>query len=567
MAIRCFLSRLTLVLAAALLLLAAQERAGPAFAAEFTVTWGATDAVDTNPGDGVCDDGAGNCPLRAAIMEANALPGHDTIDQAGINAVLSIPGAGEDASATGDLDVTDDLTIDGGAAGFIIRGMNSDRVLHVIGSDTELTLEVGDIQSGNAGAEDGGGILSEGPLVLKGTVVEHNAATRGGGIAALSDLTIANIANQVLSANSAIENNTASGNGGGIYVAGTLTTDGVSITGNSAAGTADGGGIYNDGGSVVLSDSTISENSAGSGGGGGVYNAAGTLELSLSSVSANEAVDGAGVYNAAGATVTSRWSSIDGNTIAMDLFSGGGVFNEGTAEITDSTISGNRNGIGAGIYNIGSISLTNVTISGNVANDIGGGLNNQGDATLTNVTMSSNNATDGSVIWSDGSATVVNSILEAFPPDDIRPCQGITSLGHNISNRLACSLAGPGDILLDRGQLLLGPLADNEWVTQTHALLAGSPAIDAADDAVCPATDQRLVARPQDGDGDGESRCDIGAYELRAPSPTPTPTPAQLPETGGTPASSGGGPWLALLVAGVALVGAGGALAAARRRR
>jgi len=91
--------RLALVVAAALLLIAAQERTGPAFAAEFTVTWGSTDAVDANPGDGVCDDGTGNCTLRAAIMETNALPGADTIGQAGINAVLSIPGAGEDDAA------------------------------------------------------------------------------------------------------------------------------------------------------------------------------------------------------------------------------------------------------------------------------------------------------------------------------------------------------------------------------------------------------------------------------------------------------------------------------------
>jgi hypothetical protein len=70
----------------------------------------------------------------------------------------------------------------------------------------------------------------------------------------------------------------------------------------------------------------------------------------------------------------------------------------------------------------------------------------------------------------------------------------------------------------------LGPLADNGGPTQTHALLADSPAIDAANPAApgsggdaCPGTDQRGVHRLEDGDGDGVPRCDIGALELAAP--------------------------------------------------
>jgi hypothetical protein len=68
---------------------------------------------------------------------------------------------------------------------------------------------------------------------------------------------------------------------------------------------------------------------------------------------------------------------------------------------------------------------------------------------------------------------------------------------------------------------MLGPLASNGGKTKTHALLAGSPAIDAANPAApgsggtsCPTKDQRGIGRPKDGNGDTVSRCDMGAFEL-----------------------------------------------------
>ena len=65
----------------------------------------------------------------------------------------------------------------------------------------------------------------------------------------------------------------------------------------------------------------------------------------------------------------------------------------------------------------------------------------------------------------------------------------------------------PGRERHDRREPLLGALADNGGPTLTHALLTGSPAIDAGNDAACPATDQRGVTRPQG------AHCDIGSYE------------------------------------------------------
>ena len=81
----------------------------------------------------------------------------------------------------------------------------------------------------------------------------------------------------------------------------------------------------------------------------------------------------------------------------------------------------------------------------------------------------------------------------------------LTADHNNVLTDDTC-FAGASDLVVaDAG---LGSLADNGGPTLTHALLAGSPAIDAADAAVCPATDQRGVTRPQ---GAG---CDVGAYEV-----------------------------------------------------
>jgi hypothetical protein len=96
-----------------------------------------------------------------------------------------------------------------------------------------------------------------------------------------------------------------------------------------------------------------------------------------------------------------------------------------------------------------------------------------------------------------------NTIIQ----DDNQSCaaSGFLSLGGNIDSDDTCNLIEPSD--KPGSNPLLGPLADNGGPTQTHALLEGSPAIDAGENAGCPAEDQRGVARPL---GNG---CDMGAYE------------------------------------------------------
>src|SRR5262249_23028818 len=95
------------------------------------------DATDINPGDGVCATSGGGCSLRAAVQEANALPGTDRIFVPAGVYVLSLAGAGEDQAATGDLDLTDSVGIFGaGAVLTVIDGNGTDRIFHVIPPST-----------------------------------------------------------------------------------------------------------------------------------------------------------------------------------------------------------------------------------------------------------------------------------------------------------------------------------------------------------------------------------------------------------------------------------------------
>ena len=190
---------------------------------------------------------------------------------------------------------------------------------------------------------------------------------------------------------------------------------------------------------------------------------------------------------------------------------GGGIHNNGGSLIlVNSAITENfTNSNGGGIANNGTTTLADTTISGNFSVNDGGGIENDagGMVTVSGSTISSNTAErDGGGIHNRSAGTVglVNTIIaNSLSGND---CSGeIISLGHNLDSDGTCSLDGPGDI--SNANPLLGRLQDNGGPTFTHALLPGSPAIDAGDDASCPATDQRGVTRPQ---GAG---CDIGAYE------------------------------------------------------
>ena len=252
-------SRFLLGVAALLLAVA------PAAAATFTVN-DTTDAVDAAPGDGKCATAVATCTLRAAIQEANAHAGADTIIIPAGTYLLTIAGQGEDIAATGDLDITDDVTITGaGADNTILDGNGIDRIFDI--SASLVAISALTIRNGNPGPGDngfGGGLYNSSTLTLRNVVVANNtAAASGGGISNDNDITLTNCV---------VSGNTAANFGGGIDNPATATLENVTVSGNTANA---GGGIANDdsfGAMAVLTNVTIADNSASPGMGGGFYN-------------------------------------------------------------------------------------------------------------------------------------------------------------------------------------------------------------------------------------------------------------------------------------------------------
>src|SRR5438034_3664019 len=269
----------------------------PGHAVTFVVNTTA-DTADDVPGDGICADSGGACSLRAAVQEANALAGPDTIVLSAATYVLS-GAAGDDVALSGDLDITGDLTLTGAAtASTIIDGGGVDRVLDIdpSGAGVNVTISNLTVRGGNAAGEAGGGIRNRGTLSLSNvTLAANSAGINGGGLLNFGTLTLTN---------TTVSGNTAGTDGGGIYNSGgsTLTITASTVSGNSANGIGrNGGGIFN-ASAATLTNVTVSGNSANSGG-GGVFNSGGTAALANVTLADNAATLGGGISNPAG-TVT-----------------------------------------------------------------------------------------------------------------------------------------------------------------------------------------------------------------------------------------------------------------------
>ena len=243
-------------------------------------------------------DAQGHISLRSAIMAANARPGADTILLPNGTFKLTIPGAGEDAAATGDLDIRGDITITGrGHTGTVIDGNRLDRVFQVLSGNatfSQLTIQ------GGSNPKGGGLLNSGGRVTLSGVFVQNNEALG------------------------------AAGADGANGVPGVSTP-----TNGQNGGDAAGGGVDNASGSLALVDSTVTDNQAigGKGGRGGVgadhTGADGVPSTDITTRTGHDAGGGVGATGGRGG-----------------LAQGGGVFNAPGASLTLSHSRSGRPGLG-----------------------------------------------------------------------------------------------------------------------------------------------------------------------------------------------------------------------------
>ena len=428
--------------------------------------------------DGQCD---AHCSLRDAVTIANQTPGLSTIQLPPGNVVLSQPSAldeqqriSEDQdNRIGDLDVLGELHVIGSTTGLSrIRRAAGDRLIEVAPM-AQLTLENLTLEGGSTLFE-GGALKNQGQLLLREVQLANNWASEpvlpdsrgrayGGAIANYGTLTVlgstfrANVANIYAGSNRSL--------GGAIYNVGNLLVRDSLFRDNSSS--AEGAVLYNTG-SARIERSYLSRNAAYGVSGGAIVNEGGVLTLSNSTLNANWG----GVLNNGGGDDPSRHSKAILNHVtitrnpprpASELASREVLLNWSELLIRNSLIAGNISPL------IDSGAVTSYEVA-NCAN-LGDSFSYQAIGLLRNDEQSNCRA--------DFYVTLKQTFTQVLSR---------TPTQHNSTN----------------------------W---THALLPGSPAIDAAI-GDCPDHDQRGAPRPQDGNDDGVAICDLGAFELGAIEPT-----------------------------------------------
>lgn len=419
-------------------------------AATYTVNYLA-DLADTKPGDGICA-GNGNpnyCTLRAAVQTANAHVGADTIVVPGGTYVLSLHGSGEDAAATGDLDITDSVTIQAQTAGIIptIDGDGADRIFDIGSTNSSIKVTLFGLRlthgvagpAGTAWGEQGGAIRAGGhvshyltDLNVNYCIIDNNVADEGGGIyaqtfGAMSMQYVLLTANQSKQLSATSE----AGNGSAAHLdADNITLSHIAVVTNLPDPQDPGTG------SALL---TLGRQ---------------TLRISDSTIAANAAI-GVDVFAAGGSAYLDNVSVLDNHT-GMYVYGSGSTSTALT--IRNSIFAGNTRGGGS------DCSLR------------------QGSGGLTIDASDPNIDSDGSCHLDTSSGGMPNTSMAALR---------LAPLGYY---GLAPSRPPmPGSVAIDRGSSV--------------------PVTGESDDPSCGASDQNGNARPFDGDSDGNAVCDIGAIE------------------------------------------------------
>ncbi len=504
------------LLAALALLLASFADVRPAHAL------GSTYIVNTLA-DTTTDDAF--CSLREALAAANNLP---------VNANC---GAGSNSDDTinfnlvGTIYLTTTLSIGSGQGSLTLNGsgiiLNGDTDNNGTGNTSVMVVDPGAV------------LIMDNVVITKG-YSSSNAYAAG--------LTIQTGASATITSSIFEYNSNVGGGGGGIQNSGTLNATSTDIIFNSTIDTISpipfsiGGGIFNAaGGSATVNSSSISNNTAGTWG-GGIANASGaTLTLNNDYFYFNTATSGGGIFNAGTATLTQV--ILDNNNAT----NGGGMYNyQSSPTLTDSTILWNYATNGTGMYNdqaspsltnvtfrenaaTGSgggmanmngsnPSLVNVTFSGNTASLNGGGMFNSSSApSLTAVTFSLNTANNfgGGIYNTSSNGTILrNTVIANSTNGDCYGAINTTLQSHHnliedAGPFYSCGLThGVNNNIVGQGDPKLGILQNNGGLTDTIKPLASSPVINTGDSSgACPSTDQVGTIRPQG------AACDIGAFE------------------------------------------------------
>ena len=326
----------------------------------------------------------------------------------------------------------------------------------------------------------------------------------------------------------------------------TVTISGLTFTGAGGAGIK-GGAIRQIGGTLNVQNSVFTNNTAASGG-GALYTESGTLNISDSVFTGNSVgapndgnFDGGALYIGSG-NVTIQNTTISGNFCGND---GGGIYqSNGSLTIIGSTLSNNQAQYGSAIsrFNGGTTSIVNSTITGNstfpgFSSLYQGGaiFLYGGTTTITNSTIANNsapNAVGGNIVlYSDGTTTLnlVSTIVSGGTDrtgarDLFIYNSGTFNADHSLVQNPGGFLNGTVTATITGQNPLLAPLANNGGPTQTMALQAGSPAIDAGSNPSALAFDQRGAGFPRTLG----AQTDIGALEgpgVAPPPPGNTPVP------------------------------------------